>query len=677
MNWHTFLRRHSELLLVLTVLLVISAVFHWIPYKIAFLNFFFVPVLAAGYLMGARRAILSGVMCVLLVLIYYFYIWTKGDLDAGLEWTTLTTVHAGRWDTLLNIALWGGFLILIGAAFGFIQEKVLASDNRARELDTTLEESTKRLQRQADELKEKGLKIEQLKQNLEDFGWMLVERDFTSFQTEQLKKKLEETLDSAMDSNVARLLIQDKLREEKRNLSVLFCDLEGFTNYAHSRNPEVVLEDLNHFYQVMEGVIESYHGHIDKYLGDGIMCEFGAPVDYEQHSLQAVVAGLMMQKEFAKGDFPWRLRVGMASGESIVGLMGSRRRHYSVIGEVSNLAKRLEELCEGSSIYLDEATDEAVRHLVETERVRKRGARRAEDCKIAEQIAEMKRELEGNRQDADLLFTIGQLHFSIREASQAVAYFRQAMELKPDDNAIKLAYADASVKLDEYEKIAIRGLEKKQAVFRAVGLVNPLKNRERFPPCFHDRYHHVQGLMEIPDEEVVPTEVVDGSVGHSLCVAVLSYALGDQLGLPEELKRPLLVAGRLQDLGKCIVGHHILNRRGVLSEQERKDLERHVDESVAIARRMGYEDPRVIEIIANHHELLSGEGYPRRVTGDDIPLGARITCVADIYCALTERRPYRRAWDSRVALSEIHKGSAAGRLDPRVVDALNRLMVPA
>ena len=667
MSWRTFLRRHSELFLVLSVLIVISAVFHWIPYKIAFLNFFFVPVLAAGYLMGARRAVLTSVLCVLLVLIYYFFVWAKVDLDAGYQWATLMSVFSQRWNTLLSLALWGGFLILIGWAFGLIQEREATSHNRARELNEVL-------QAQATELRVANAALEessnQLRQQAEDLHQK-------GFQIEQLKQKLEETLYSAMDSTVARLLIQGRLREEKRDLSVLFCDLEGFTSYAHQRNPEVALEDLNRFYEVMEGLIETYHGHIDKYLGDGIMCEFGAPVDYEQHSLQAVVAGLTMQKSFADKNFPWRLRVGMASGESIVGLLGSRRRSYSCIGEVANLAKRLEELCDGSSVFLDERTNEAVEHLVKTERVRSQGGRRARDRETLEEIAQKERELQSSPQNADLLFAIGELYFRVREASQAIIYFRQAMEIKPDDNAIKLAYADASVKLDDFEKVAIRGLGQKQAVFRAVGLVDPLLNRERFPQPFHDRYHHVPGMVEIPEDVVLPTEVMDGCVGHSLSVAVLSYALGDQLGLAEELKRHLLVAGRLQDLGKCIVWHHILNRRGVLSEQERKDLERHVDESVSIARRMGYEDPQTLEIIANHHELLNGEGYPRRLKGEEVPLGGRIACVADVYCALTERRPYRRAWDCRVALSEIHKGAAAGRFDPQVVDALNRLMASA
>jgi adenylate cyclase len=667
MSWRALLKRHSELVLILSILIVISAVFHWIPYKIAFLNFFFIPVLAAGYLMGARRAALTGVLCVLLVLIYYFFVWAKIDLSAGYQWATLTSAFSERWNTLLRLAMWGGFLILIGWVFGLIQEREITSYNRARELN-------EELKAQAAELREVNATLEetsgQLRQQAEDLHQK-------GFQIEQLKQKLEETLYSAMDSTVARLLIQGRLREEKRDLSVLFCDLQGFTSYAHQRNPEVALEDLNHFYEVMEDLIETYHGHIDKYLGDGIMCEFGAPVDYEQHSLQAVVTGLMMQKGFADKNFPWRLRVGLASGESIVGLLGSRRRSYSCIGEVANLAKRLEELCEGSAVFLDERANEAVCHLVKTERVRSQGGRRARDREILDEIAQKEDELESSPENPDLLFAIGELYFRVREASRAITYFRRAMELKPDDNAIKLAYADASVKLDDYEKIAIRGLGQKQAVFRAIGLVDPLLDRERFPQGFHDHFHHVPQLIEIPDEVILPTEVMDGCVGHSLTVAVLSYALGDQLGLAEDPKRHLLVAGRLQDLGKCIVWHHILNRRGVLSEQERKDLERHVDESVSIARRMGYEDPRIAEIIANHHELLNGEGYPRRVKGEEIPLGARITCVADVYCALTERRPYRRAWDCRVALSEIHKGAAAGRYDAQVVDALNCLMASA
>ena len=157
-------------------------------------------------------------------------------------------------------------------------------------------------------------------------------------------------------------------------------------------------------------------------------------------------------------------------------------------------------------------------------------------------------------------------------------------------------------------------------------------------------------------------------------MAVLAYALGDRLGLGDDLKRKLLIAGRLQDLGKSTIWHHILNRRGGLSDTERKELEAHVTESVSIARRLGYDDPQIIGIVAAHHELLSGEGYPNRLKGDQIPLAARIGGVADVYCAFTSWRPYREPWDRRIVLNEMRKDAAAGKYDPRVVDALVELV---
>ena len=73
-------------------------------------------------------------------------------------------------------------------------------------------------------------------------------------------------------------------------------------------------------------------------------------------------------------------------------------------------------------------------------------------------------------------------------------------------------------------------------------------------------------------------------------------------------------------------------------------------------------------------QAWNGAGYPDRLTGEAIPLGARITAVAEAYSALTAWRPYREAWDARVAMSELHKGVEKGRYDPKVVKALDELM---
>jgi putative two-component system response regulator len=157
-------------------------------------------------------------------------------------------------------------------------------------------------------------------------------------------------------------------------------------------------------------------------------------------------------------------------------------------------------------------------------------------------------------------------------------------------------------------------------------------------------------------------------------VALLSYALADHLGLNEALKKTILQAGYLEDLGKEAVPHHILNRRGSLTEQETELLRKYTAASVAACKRMGYVDPHLLEIIAHHHEAWNGSGHPDGLRGEAIPLGARITQIAAVYSALTSWRPYHDAWDARLALSEIRKEVEKGRFDPKVVDALCDIM---
>jgi len=169
---------------------------------------------------------------------------------------------------------------------------------------------------------------------------------------------------------------------------------------------------------------------------------------------------------------------------------------------------------------------------------------------------------------------------------------------------------------------------------------------------------------------VLAVEALDGSIGHSRCVALLSYALADRLRLNDDLKKTILLAGYTQDLGKEAVPHHILNRAGSLTEQEFKLLEKYVGESVSTLRRLGYVDPKLLEIVMHHHEMWNGRGYPDKLKGEEIPMGARITAVTEAYSALTAWRPYRDAWDQRMAFSELRKGVEQGRYDSQVVEAL-------
>jgi len=121
-------------------------------------------------------------------------------------------------------------------------------------------------------------------------------------------------------------------------------------------------------------------------------------------------------------------------------------------------------------------------------------------------------------------------------------------------------------------------------------------------------------------------------------------------------------------------GGALNNGTGSLTDQESKLLETYVHESVAACLRLGYNDPQLLQIVLHHHETWNGSGFPDRLQGEAIPLGARITSVAEAFSALTSWRPYRDAWDARAALSEIRKGAEKGRYDPKVVETFNEVL---
>ena len=143
------------------------------------------------------------------------------------------------------------------------------------------------------------------------------------------------------------------------------------------------------------------------------------------------------------------------------------------------------------------------------------------------------------------------------------------------------------------------------------------------------------------------------------------------------MKRTILRAGYLQHIGKEAVPHRILNSPRSLTDQESLHVVKYVFESVDTCRKMGYVDPQLLEIVLHHHERWNGKGFPNHLKEEAIPLGARITAVAEAYSALTAWRPYHEAWDMRVALSEIRSDMERGRFDPKVVEALNELFRPA
>jgi HD-GYP domain-containing protein (c-di-GMP phosphodiesterase class II) len=350
-----------------------------------------------------------------------------------------------------------------------------------------------------------------------------------------------------------------------------------------------------------------------------------------------------------------------------------RRQAYSALGDRVNVAKRLEEICQPDKVYIDEPTYRAVEPFVTVAKLRNMGLGRESDTELLERLSVLEEQLAREGENPKLLYELGKVSFQLHDASTAIRQFERALTLQPDATEIKVAYADAIIKRDEYEKIQLKGKLRRVTVYEVTGLRDRWRDPAVIPPRLSEKYLPAQKEIEVPEELVLAVEALDGSVGHGRCVALLSYALADYLHLSEDVRKTILQAGYVQDLGKEAVPHHILNRAGSLTEQEAKLLEKYVQESVATLKRLGYVDPRLLEVILHHHEMWNGRGYPDRLAGEEIPLGARITAVAEAYSALTAWRPYRDAWDQRVALSELRKGAGQGRYDPRIVESLTEM----
>jgi HD-GYP domain-containing protein (c-di-GMP phosphodiesterase class II) len=150
--------------------------------------------------------------------------------------------------------------------------------------------------------------------------------------------------------------------------------------------------------------------------------------------------------------------------------------------------------------------------------------------------------------------------------------------------------------------------------------------------------------------------------------------LAELLNLTIQEKLEIQQAGYLADLGKMIIPHHLLNRAGSLSKEELEEVAKHSRESARMIRKMGYESKNLLEIVESSHENFNGSGYPTGLSGEEIPIGARIVAVADTYSALTAWRPYRDRWDNRAAFAEMGRDAKKGKFDLDVLESLGKLI---
>ncbi|HYP60880.1 MAG TPA: HD-GYP domain-containing protein [Thermomicrobiales bacterium] len=155
---------------------------------------------------------------------------------------------------------------------------------------------------------------------------------------------------------------------------------------------------------------------------------------------------------------------------------------------------------------------------------------------------------------------------------------------------------------------------------------------------------------------------------HSERVSIYSVAIAQHVTeLTAKELATLERAARIHDIGKAAVRDAVLLKNGPLTDEERRSIESHASIGAdLIARMHAYRD--CVELIRHHHERWDGGGYPSRLIGDRIPLGARIMAVADSLDAMTTDRPYRKALSFEAAVAEIRRNSGS-QFDSRVVEA--------
>ncbi len=178
----------------------------------------------------------------------------------------------------------------------------------------------------------------------------------------------------------------------RQNVTVLFSDIRDFTEITEAKSPEYIVELLNEYFAEMIDIVFKYGGTLDKFIGDGLMAIFGAPIYYKDHAVRGVKASLEMKERLKiinernreKGYIEISVGIGINTGSVIAGTIGSEKRmEYTVVGNEVNIASRLEGIAQGGQILITENTYREIKGLkVEIDKLKQiqvRGKRGAMD----------------------------------------------------------------------------------------------------------------------------------------------------------------------------------------------------------------------------------------------------------------------------------------------------------
>ena len=237
---------------------------------------------------------------------------------------------------------------IIGLMRTFANQAVLAMRN-AR-LFTEVDAKGRELAAANETVRAQADKLKQQTEQLKDWNKSLEERVKTQLGEIERIRKLERFL----APQVAQLIASSDspeglLTSQRREVTVVFCDLRGFTAFTEATEPEEAMNVLREYHAALGELIFKYEGTLDKYAGDGVMILFNAPIQFEDHTRRAVKMAVEMRETIGPLTERWRNRghslgfgIGIALGYATLGQVGFEQRlEYAAIGSVTNLASRL------------------------------------------------------------------------------------------------------------------------------------------------------------------------------------------------------------------------------------------------------------------------------------------------------------------------------------------------
>lgn len=235
---------------------------------------------------------------------------------------------------------------------------------------------------------------------------------------------------------------------ERKDVTILFSDIRGYTTLTENLGASEVVGLLNEYFETMVEAVFHYEGTLDKFIGDALMAVFGAPLPLKEHAWMAVQSALEMRwrlKEFnasRSGETRFRIGMGISSGEVVSGNIGSQKRmDYTVIGDAVNLSSRLEELTKmyGCDIILSEFTRGLCGERIwvrELDKVRVKG--KNQGVSIYELIDKKSGSLSGETEGFLELYGQGREAYMERNFEGAIGYFEAAKGLRPGDQAVEI-----------------------------------------------------------------------------------------------------------------------------------------------------------------------------------------------------------------------------------------------